>query len=69
MDVIGIRPGEKLHEVLISEDEARNTVELEKMFVVNRLRRFGLVIRGRSTANYFRMDTVIRATTIRNGWT
>ena len=34
VEVIGIRPGEKLHEVLISEDEARNTVELEKMFVV-----------------------------------
>jgi UDP-N-acetylglucosamine 4,6-dehydratase len=34
VDVVGIRPGEKLHEVLISEDEARTTVELEKMFVV-----------------------------------
>lgn len=34
VEIIGIRPGEKLHEVLISEDEARNTVELEKMFVV-----------------------------------
>lgn len=32
--VTGIRPGEKLHEVLISEDEARNTVEFESMFVV-----------------------------------
>ncbi len=32
--VIGIRPGEKLHEVLISEDEARNTVERGQMFVV-----------------------------------
>ena len=32
--IIGIRPGEKLHEVLISEDEARGTVELEDMFVV-----------------------------------
>ncbi len=31
---IGIRPGEKLHEVLISEDEARTTVELDDMFVV-----------------------------------
>lgn len=30
----GIRPGEKLHEVLISEDEARTAVELEDMFVV-----------------------------------
>jgi UDP-N-acetylglucosamine 4,6-dehydratase len=34
IEIIGIRPGEKLHEVLISEDEARNTVEMERMFVV-----------------------------------
>ena len=34
LNTIGIRPGEKLHEVLVSEDEARHTVELEKMFVV-----------------------------------
>lgn len=34
IEIIGIRPGEKLHEVLISEDEARHTVELERMFVV-----------------------------------
>jgi UDP-N-acetylglucosamine 4,6-dehydratase len=32
--VIGIRPGEKLHEVLISEDEARGTVENADMFIV-----------------------------------
>ena len=31
---IGIRPGEKLHEVLISEDEARTTIELADMYVV-----------------------------------
>jgi UDP-N-acetylglucosamine 4,6-dehydratase len=31
---IGIRPGEKLHEVLLGEDEARHTVELDDMFVV-----------------------------------
>jgi UDP-N-acetylglucosamine 4,6-dehydratase len=31
---IGIRPGEKLHEVLLSEDEARNTVELDTMYVI-----------------------------------
>ena len=32
--IIGIRPGEKLHEVLISEDEARTTIELADMYVV-----------------------------------
>ena len=34
VEVIGIRPGEKLHEVLISEDEARTTVELDDMYVI-----------------------------------
>ena len=33
-EVVGIRPGEKLHEVLIHEDEARSAVELEDMFVI-----------------------------------
>jgi len=31
---VGIRPGEKLNEVLISEDESRHTVELEDMYVI-----------------------------------
>jgi UDP-N-acetylglucosamine 4,6-dehydratase/5-epimerase len=34
IECIGIRPGEKLHEVLVSEDEARNTVELDDMYVI-----------------------------------
>jgi UDP-N-acetylglucosamine 4,6-dehydratase len=34
LETIGIRPGEKLHEVLVHEDEARSTVELDDMFVV-----------------------------------
>jgi UDP-N-acetylglucosamine 4,6-dehydratase len=34
IEVVGIRGGEKLHEVLISEDEARHTIELDEMFVV-----------------------------------
>jgi UDP-N-acetylglucosamine 4,6-dehydratase/5-epimerase len=33
-EVVGIRPGEKLHEVLINEDEARSTLEREEMYVV-----------------------------------
>ena len=31
---IGIRSGEKLHEVLVSEDEARHTVELDDAYVI-----------------------------------
>lgn len=34
INIVGIRPGEKLHEVLISEDEARTTLELDDMYVV-----------------------------------
>ena len=34
VDYIGIRPGEKLHEVLVSEDESRQTLETEDMFVI-----------------------------------
>jgi UDP-N-acetylglucosamine 4,6-dehydratase len=31
---LGIRPGETLHEALISEDEARNTAEVKGMYVI-----------------------------------
>lgn len=34
VESIGIRPGEKLHEVLVSEDEARHAIELDDMFVI-----------------------------------
>jgi len=30
----GIRPGEKLHQALVSEDEARSTVEVEGMYII-----------------------------------
>jgi UDP-N-acetylglucosamine 4,6-dehydratase len=32
--IIGIRPGEKLHEVMITEDDARQTIELADRYVV-----------------------------------
>lgn len=35
IDCVGIRPGEKLHEVLLSEDEARSASETEDMFVIH----------------------------------
>jgi UDP-N-acetylglucosamine 4,6-dehydratase len=34
IDEIGIRPGEKLHEVLISEDEARQAVMFDDSFII-----------------------------------
>jgi len=32
--IIGIRPGEKLHEVMITKDDARNTIEYDDYFVI-----------------------------------
>ena len=34
VDIIGIRPGEKLHETLISEDEARHALEQDAHYIV-----------------------------------
>jgi FlaA1/EpsC-like NDP-sugar epimerase len=34
VQAIGIRPGEKLHEVLLSEDEARHALEMDDMYVI-----------------------------------
>ena len=34
IEVIGIRPGEKTHEVLVSEDEARTALEFDDKFVL-----------------------------------
>ncbi len=33
-DIIGIRPGEKIHEVMITSDDARNTVEMEDRYII-----------------------------------
>jgi UDP-N-acetylglucosamine 4,6-dehydratase len=34
VNFVGIRPGEKLHEVLISEDESRLALDVGDMFVI-----------------------------------
>ena len=31
---IGIRPGEKLHEVMVTEDDTRNTVEIDDRYII-----------------------------------
>lgn len=33
-EIVGIRPGEKIHETLIGEDEGRNTVEYKECYVI-----------------------------------
>ncbi len=57
---IGIRPGEKIHECLISEDEARNIVEFRDCFIVqaNEGARQALVkAGGKQCADSFRYDS------------
>ena len=33
-DIVGIRPGEKLHEVMITKDDARRTLEFDDHYVI-----------------------------------
>ncbi len=57
LEIVGIRPGEKLHEVLINEDEARSAVEREDMYVVTPLDTLwqrDLKYEGRSLPDGFR---------------
>ncbi|HUF09861.1 MAG TPA: UDP-N-acetylglucosamine 4,6-dehydratase (inverting) [Rhodothermales bacterium] len=41
LDVVGIRNGEKLHEVMVPEEDAREAVEMEDRFVINAQFDFG----------------------------
>jgi UDP-N-acetylglucosamine 4,6-dehydratase len=34
LDIVGVRPGEKLHETMVPEDDARNTIEYDDCFVI-----------------------------------
>jgi UDP-N-acetylglucosamine 4,6-dehydratase len=38
---VGIRPGEKIHEVMISQDDARNTIEFNKFFIIKPFAEYG----------------------------
>ena len=54
---IGIRPGEKLHEILISEDEVRQTLEFDDMFIIKPAHpwwQIGNWVDGRSLPDGFR---------------
>ncbi|EGQ26943.1 polysaccharide biosynthesis protein [Sporosarcina newyorkensis 2681] len=34
INIVGIRPGEKLHEVMVTQDDARHTIEFEDYYVI-----------------------------------
>jgi UDP-N-acetylglucosamine 4,6-dehydratase/5-epimerase len=34
-EIVGIRPGEKLHELLLTRDDARNTIEFKDYYLIN----------------------------------
>jgi UDP-N-acetylglucosamine 4,6-dehydratase len=60
LECIGIRPGEKLHEVLLSEDEARNAVELDEMYIIQPTHPWwqkGNWVEGRELAAGFRYSS------------
>ena len=40
VEIIGIRPGEKLHEVLLTEDEARHSKDMGDYFIIEPELRF-----------------------------
>jgi UDP-N-acetylglucosamine 4,6-dehydratase len=55
---MGMRPGEKMHEILIPEDEARNVLEFDDHFVVQPIQSFWGnkigILGGRSCPENFR---------------
>lgn len=58
--IIGIRPGEKLHEVMLTEDESRHSRELDDCFVIDpefRFRRVPLPTEGTPVAEGFRYSS------------
>ena len=57
-ETIGMRPGEKMHEILIPEDESRNVLEFDDYFVVQPIQSFWGnkigILGGRSCPENFR---------------
>ena len=40
LEIVGVRPGEKIHEVLISNSDARNAMEFKDLFIVTQNREY-----------------------------
>ncbi|MGB0383325.1 MAG: UDP-N-acetylglucosamine 4,6-dehydratase (inverting) [Ardenticatenaceae bacterium] len=63
--MIGIRPGEKLHEILISEDESRQVLEFSDMFIIQPAHRWWQEPDYKNTQ---RMDTETAYASNTNTW-
>lgn len=50
VEIVGIRPGEKLHEVMVTEDDARSTVMLEDRYVIEPAIQFWDEVRNKDEA-------------------
>lgn len=65
IEFVGIRPGEKLHEVLISEDESRQTIDLGDMYVIMPLHPWWQIdnyVNGQQLPDGFRFASNVNST-------
>ena len=67
IDIVGIRPGEKLHEVLLTEDEARQSYDLGDRYVILPSRPTGDVQRARARRRRWPTASATPPTTTRSG--
>ena len=63
--VVGIRPGEKLHEVLLTEDEARQSVDLGDRYAIMPPQPSGGPVNGVARRRRCRKGSATRPTTTR----
>ena len=66
IDAIGIRPGEKLHEILITEEDGRNTVSSDGMYVI--MPRYLWWEKGNNMMGKTLPDDFIYASNINDQW-
>ena len=67
--IVGIRPGEKIHEILVSEEEAHRTIERDRHYVIlpmlpelqDRRNRLAVLVKEFSSAeNVMSLDETIQ---------
>ena len=64
LKIVGLRPGEKLHEEMISESESYNTVEYQNLYIICPNSEFikwnkKTLLRSKSTSHFQKMNLII----------